>query len=87
MNKHLLLGVLSVTLCYSTTAISQNKNKGQLVRDIVLDKFSKVPIKGALVELLNHSPRIMAISNFGGSFTMQDILVSRQRIISPSYKL
>lgn len=35
MNRHLLLSVLLVILCYSTT-ISQNENKSQLVQDLVL---------------------------------------------------
>lgn len=79
MNRHLNLGVLLLLLC-STMANGQSKNKGQLLRGSILDKFSNVPIEGALVELLNHSPRITAISNAEGSFEMKDVPVGRQRI-------
>ncbi|WMX13945.1 TonB-dependent receptor [Aureispira sp. CCB-E] len=81
MHRYLFLGVLLFFIVYcSTSANSQDNNKGQLVRGFILDKFSNVPIEGALVELLNHSPRITAISNADGSFEMQDIPVGRQRI-------
>lgn len=80
MNKSLYLGVLLLILCYTTTTLGQNENKGQLLRGLVVDKFSNVPIEGALVELLNHSPRITAISNPDGSFIMENIPIGRQRI-------
>ncbi len=81
MNRYLLLGILLLIVCYVPTAMKgQDENKGQLVRGLVLDKFSNVPIEGALVVLLNHSPRITAISNSDGSFVMEEIPVGRQRI-------
>ena len=81
MNRDLSLGLLLLlACCYSKIAVGQEENKGQLLRGIVLDKFSNVPVKGALVELLNHSPRITAISEADGSFTMPNIPVGRQRI-------
>lgn len=81
MNRYLLLGIIFLaTLCYNTTATGQDDNKGQLVRGSVLDKFSIVPIEGVVVELLNHSPRITAISDADGHFVMRNVPVGRQRI-------
>lgn len=81
MNRDLLLGLLLLSSCYySNTATGQEESKGQLLRGSVVDKFSNVPVEGALIELMNHSPRITAISSADGSFIMTNIPVGRQRI-------
>ncbi|MBL4650808.1 MAG: hypothetical protein JKY03_13840 [Aureispira sp.] len=82
MNRHLLLGVLLLILCYSTTTISQNENKSQLVQGLVLDDFTKQPKKNRVVGLLSHSPEIIRVFNSDGSFTIEKILllVVRERI-------
>jgi hypothetical protein len=81
MNRHLLLGVLLLILCYSTI-INQNENKSQLIQGLVLDNFPNVLTKKTVVGLLNLSPKNTKIFNSDGSFTIKNIplLVIREQI-------
>lgn len=76
---------LSLSLCvlviqlFPTVSFPQ-ESKGQVVRGFVVDKFSNVPVSGAIVELLNHSPRITALADEKGAFEIPNVPVGRQRI-------
>jgi len=52
----------------------------QVIRGIVLDKDSKLPLTGANVILLNSNPFIGAISEENGSFRLNNIPIGRQSI-------
>ena len=39
-----------------------------------------MPLEGVIVELLNHSPRISAISNKEGKFELRQVAIGRQRV-------
>lgn len=54
--------------------------KKQVIRGYVIDRTSQSAIAGALVELLNHSPRITAVSDEYGRFELKNIPVGRQRV-------
>jgi len=54
--------------------------KKQTLRGYVVDRTTGNGIAGALVELLNHSPRIMYISEENGAFELANIPVGHQRV-------
>lgn len=54
--------------------------KQQIIRGYVVDRTTQNGVAGAFIELLNHSPRITAISDENGAFELKNIPVGRQRI-------
>ena len=78
---HSVGGAMAFLLVMHSVTFGQEvKNRGQVLRGTVVDKYSNVPIKGALIELLNHSPRKTTLSVENGLFQLDDIPVGRQRI-------
>ena len=73
--------VFIIYVCVLTPNFGQNTTvKQQIIRGHVIDRTTQSGIAGALIELLNHSPRITAIADENGAFELKDIPVGRQRI-------
>ncbi len=73
--------VFIVCWCFGGQIYAQNITiKQQVIRGYVVDRTTENGIKGAFVELLNHSPRITAISDENGAFDLEGVPVGRQRI-------
>lgn len=54
--------------------------KKQNLRGYILDRTTGNGLSGAFVELLNHSPRITAISTENGAFELPNVPVGHQRV-------
>jgi hypothetical protein len=73
--------VLISCLFFFIDSFAQNGTiEQQVIRGYVVDRTTQNGIEGAFVELLNHSPRITAISDENGAFELKGIPVGRQRI-------
>ncbi|BDS09377.1 TonB-dependent receptor [Aureispira anguillae] len=73
----LLLGCL----LRSFTSIAQDiELKKQTFRGYIIDRTTQNGISGAFIELLNHSPRISAISGENGMFELKNVPVGHQRV-------
>jgi hypothetical protein len=71
---------LSLILGFSLNLAAQEENN-QVLRGRILDNSTQNPITGALVEMLNVSPRKADYSTEDGSFRLEDIPIGRQRIL------
>ena len=75
--------LLTIVLLYGlSSAIWGQKSEiqKQIIRGQVIDRVTSKGIENAYVELLNHTPRITAISGENGKFELKDIPVGRQRV-------
>ena len=84
MKKHtfFLKSGLLVSLClFMTSAIVAQTKCTQVLRGQIMDNASEVPIKDALIELLNVNPRNIDVSREDGAFQLDCIPVGRQRIL------
>lgn len=61
-------------LCFSLLSQAQN------IKGVVINQETQAPIENALVELLNHSPIISAVTDDEGKFTLRDIPIGKHRL-------
>lgn len=74
--------ILSFFLCMSTLYAQENDKsvKLQTVRGQIVDQVTGKGLSNVLVELLNYTPRVAAISNEDGSFELNNVPIGYQRI-------
>lgn len=75
------VSMLCLLVCLSGSAYSQQNKCSQVLRGQILDNATQSPVKDAIVELLNISPRNTDISKEDGAFQLDCIPVGRQRIL------
>lgn len=73
MQKLILLTCWFSIVYYNTQA--------QIVRGIVIDQSSNIPITNATIELLNFIPHKMVRSDEEGAFLLEDVPLGRQRLL------
>lgn len=54
----------------------------QIIRGKVIDKYSKAPIEGVAIELLNYLPRKVALSDGQGKFKIEAIPYGRHKLLA-----
>ncbi len=73
--------VLIICCCLFVDSFGQSTTiEQQVIRGYVVDRTTQNGLAGAFVLLLNHSPRITAITDENGSFELKGVPVGRQRI-------
>lgn len=68
--------LLSFLLIYSVQAVSQTG----IIKGVILDKQSEVPLMGATIELLNTESATGVVTDIGGRFILLDVPLGRQAI-------
>lgn len=74
-------GSLLILSCLFSLQLSAQEVSNQVLRGKILDNSTQNPIEGALVEMLNVSPRKADYSKNDGNFRLEDIPIGRQRIL------
>ena len=73
----------TIMLAFILLGILANAQNG-IIKGVVIDKQSEIPLEGATVELLNANQPIGVVTNNDGLFTLNDVPVGRQ-VIRVSY--
>jgi hypothetical protein len=76
---HLLIGGL--LLFITSLSNAQNRTSGQTARGFIVDRASGNGIRNAVIELLNHSPRLTAQTNEDGSFSLEQVSNNHRGIL------
>lgn len=73
---------LTITLLFITYFKSVGINdETQIIKGQVIDLYSKAPIEGATVELLNFQPTKRALTDAEGYFTMEEVPLGRHKLL------
>ncbi|BDS14901.1 TonB-dependent receptor [Aureispira anguillae] len=78
--KTLIVTLISFFVFIGGNTAQDNEVKLQTLRGEVIDRVTGKGIPNVLVELLNHTPRIAAISKEDGAFELENVPVGYQRI-------
>lgn len=85
---HYKIGLI-ISLLFSINTLIAQKNKEiikhQTVRGEVVDQVTGKGLSNVLVELLNYTPRVAAISDEDGFFELEDVPIGYQRIRANGY--
>lgn len=82
------LGIILSFFLFMGTLCAQEDEKGiklQTVRGVVVDQVTGKGRSNVLVELLNYTPRVAAISDAEGSFELERVPIGYQRIRANGY--
>ena len=72
--------LLTAFLIASFSCLSQG-NTGQVIRGLVVDKLTQVPLPGANVMLLDSDPVMAAATNDAGEFRIDNVPLGRQAVV------
>lgn len=66
-------------MVFATTP--EGDDKDQVIRGQIVDAQSMAPVKQAIIEILNHSPRKVAYTDHNGYFRMDAVPIGRHKIV------
>lgn len=77
----LILLILAVTNTAILASPPDADEKDQVIRGQIVDAQSMAPVKQAIIEVLNHSPRKVAYTDHNGYFRMDNVPIGRHKIV------
>ena len=78
--KTIIISVLLIVLFPFANIAESNKNLKQVIRGVVVDKQTQMPLPGANIALLNSVSPIGTTTNINGEFRLENIPTGRQDI-------
>lgn len=78
--KAIIISVLIIIFYQPTYAANSNQELKQVIRGVVVDKQTQMPLPGANIALINSDPIVGTITNANGEFRLENIPTGRQGI-------